>query len=177
MDLLSNALLERPQAAEHNDTEDGRAQNARPVGTARGLRLKRYAAARDYPLIVSWWKARGDECLPADVLPLTGSLAVNSRGTPIAACFTYLTTAKAGYLAFAVSAPDLSPQTAYRAVGLAIDGALEIAREAGCKMVWAATASRSVDRLYDRAGLTRSSPHSTFFMVLDQGVSSDMLTA
>src|SRR5437868_7219131 len=118
MDLLSNALLERPQAAEQNDIEDGRAQNARPVRTAtRGLRLKRYDAARDYPLIVSWWKARGDECLPADVLPLTGSLAVNSRGEPIAACFTYLTTAKAGYLAFPVSAPDLSPQTAYRAVG------------------------------------------------------------
>ena len=76
-----------------------------------------------------------------------------------------------------MSAPELSPQTAYRAVGLAIEGALEIAREAGCKMVWAATASRSVDRLYDRAGLTRSSPHSTFFMVLDQNVSSDMLTA
>ena len=43
-------------------------------------------------------------------------------------------------------------------------------------MIWAATSSRSIDRLYDRSGLTRSSPHTNFFMLLGQGMSHDMLT-
>jgi hypothetical protein len=179
MDFRSNAPLERPQAAEqqdHTDTADSRAPCARPRRPANGLRVKRYDAARDYPLIASWWAARDNVCLPADVLPPTACLTVNGRGTPVAACFIWLTNAKAAYLAFPVSAPELAAHTAYRAVGLAIDGALEIAREAGCQMIWAATSSRSIDRLYDRAGLTRSSPHSNFFMLMGSGMSSDMLT-
>jgi len=177
MDFRSSAPLERPQVADHSDkhTDDGRTHSVRPGRTARGLRLKRYDAARHYSLVASWWKARGNECLPADVLPPTASLAMLG-GKPVAACFIWLTNAKAAYLAFPVSAPELAPHTAYRAVGLAIEGALEIAREAGCQMIWAATSSRSIDRLYDRAGLTRSSPHSNFFMLMGQDISSDMLT-
>jgi len=177
MDFRSSAPLERPQVADHSDkhTDDGRTHSVRPGRTARGLRLKRYDAARHYSLVASWWKARGNECLPADVLPPTASLAMLG-GKPVAACFIWLTNAKAAYLAFPVSAPELVPHTAYRAVGLAIEGALEIAREAGCQMIWAATSSRSIDRLYDRAGLTRSSPHSNFFMLMGQDISSDMLT-
>ena len=178
MDFRSSAPLERPEVAVHGDThtDAGRAQGARPKRAASGLRARRYDAARDYPLIASWWEARGNECLPADVLPPTASL-VMLRGKPVAACFIWLTNAKAAYLAFPVSAPELVSHAAYRAVGLAIEGAIGIAREAGCQMIWAATSSRSIDRLYDRAGLTRSSPHTNFFMLLGrEGLSSDMLT-
>jgi hypothetical protein len=177
MDFRSNAPLERPAADEQGDisiAEDG-AQDAPSQRNAGGVRIKRYDAARHYPLIASWWEARGNVCLPADVLPPTGSVAM-VRGKPVAACFIWLTNAKAAYLAFPVNAPELSPRTAYRAVGLAIEDCVRIAREAGCEMIWAATSSRSIDRLYDRCGLTRSSPHTNFFMLLDQGMSHDMLT-
>src|SRR5207302_866953 len=137
--------------------------------------LQPYHAARHYGLITSWWKARGSDCLPAEVLPPTASL-VAQGDKPAAACFAFLCNASAAYLAFPVSAPELSPHTAYRAVGMAIDGAIAIAHEAGCQMIWAATASRSVDRLYSRAGLTRSSPHTNFFMLTRPELSSDMLT-
>ena len=182
MNLRSHALLERPEAADQSDThsERGRASSARPSArpkrTANGFRIKRYDVKQHYSLIASWWKARDNECLPSDVLPPTASLVMQG-GKPVAACFIWLTNAKAAYLAFPFSAPELSAHAAYRAVGLAIDGAIAIAREAGCQMIWAATSSRSIDRLYDRAGLTRSSPHTNFFMLMGQdSLSSDMLT-
>src|SRR5258707_1169109 len=176
MDFRSDLPLERPHLADDGDMliDAGPAPRAAPA-RKDGLRLQRYAAARHYALITSWWKARGSECLPADILPPTASLVVQGA-KPVAACFIWLTNARAAYLAFPVSAPELSPHTAYRAVGMAIDGAIAIGREAGCHMIWAATASRSVDRLYSRAGLVRSSPHTNFFMLTRPELSSDMLT-
>lgn len=178
MDYRSGSPPERPHIAEQcdTDTSNGRTLRARPRGTASGLQLKRYNAARHYPLIASWWEARGNVCLPVDVLPPTGCLAVSGDATPIAACFVWLTNARAAYLAFPVSAPGLESRTAHRAISRAIDGALRIARDAGCQMIWAATSSRSIDRLYDRAGLVRTSAHSNFFMLIEPGMSSDMLT-
>ena len=166
MDFHSDLPLERPHLADDGDTliDAGEAPRAAPA-RRDGLRLQRYDADRHYALIASWWKAHGSDCLPADVLPPTASL-VTQGGKPAAACFVYLCNASAAYMAFPVSAPDLSPHTAYRAVGLA----------AGCQMIWAATASRSVDRLFSHAGLTRSSPHTNFFMLTQPELSSDMLT-
>ena len=176
MDFRSGLPLERPHFADDGDTliETSPAPCAAPV-RRDALRLQRYDAVRHYALIASWWKAHGSDCLPADVVPPTASLAVR-RGKPVAACFIYLTNASCAYLAFPVSAPELSPHAAFRAVGLAIDGAIAIGREAGCQMIWAATTSRTVDRLFGRAGMTRSSPHTCFFMLTKPELSSDMLT-
>lgn len=177
MDFRSAAPLERPEVADHSDThtDNGRAQNARPVRMVRTLRLESYDAQRHYPLIASWWKARGSASLPAGVLPPTGSITMQGS-TPVAACLVWLTNAQAAYLAFPVSAPELDARTAYRAVSLAIEGAIAIAREAGCQMIWATTASRGIDRLYGRAGLTRTSQQGNYFMLIGEGASPDMLT-
>lgn len=179
MDFRSSAPLERPEVADHSDThtEDGRAQNARPrrERSARPLRTIPYDIAEHYPLIVSWWKARESECLPADVLPPTGSVAVLG-GKPVAACFIWLMNGRASFLAFPISAPGLDARTAYRAVRLAIDGAVAIGREAGCRLIWTSTTSASVDRLYSRAGFTHASPHIDSYMLIGPDLSPDMVT-
>lgn len=134
-----------------------------------------YAVFMHYDTIAAWWKARGDTCLPEDVLPATGAV-VTRDGEPIAACYLWLTNAYAAYIAFPVTAPGLSPRVALRAVEMAVDGAIACARKEGCKMIWGAAENRGVDRIFQRKGLVRTSPPlHNYFMLLDPSISSDML--
>jgi len=139
------------------------------------LRLEPYDTAKHYALIAAWWKARGDECLPADVLPPTGAV-VTRDGEPIALCSIWLTNAKAAYLAFPITAPGLSPKVAYASMVLAIQGAVDIAKLAGCKFIWASTANNGVDRIFTKhVGFTRTTPHHNHFLLLDPALSHDTL--
>ena len=90
------------------------------------LRLEPYYSVKHYPLLTTWWKARGDECLPADVLPPTGAV-VTHDGAPIAICIVWLTNAKTAHVAFPIVAPGLRPKVSYAAVTMAIAGAVDLA--------------------------------------------------
>jgi len=140
------------------------------------LRLEPYEASKHYALIASWWRAQADaKCLPSDALPPTGVI-VTRDGRPIAACFVYLCTGTtAAYLAFPVCAPALRAGVSLPAIKLAVRGALDLARHAGCKLVWSATENMMIDRTLARVGFTRTTPHHNYFMLLDQAVSHDML--
>jgi len=172
MDYRSDLPRERT-AADYGVT-GGRVD--RPPASLNGLRREAYEAAQHYQHIAAWWAVRGSACLPVNVLPPTGSVVIRGDDEAVAACLIWLTNAHAAYLAFPVSAPDLEPRLAYRAVGLAIEGALTVGRDAGCRMIWATTASRGIDRLYARAGLVRTSPQGNFFMLIGSSLSADMLT-
>lgn len=137
------------------------------------LRLEPYSADKHYGLIRAWWAARGDQALPADVLPPSGAMAVLD-GEPIAHCAIWLTNAKCAYLAFPIAAPNLKPKLTYLGVRAAIEGAIEIAIHAGCKMIWATAENRGVDRIFTKEGFKRASPLNSYFMLF--GGSSDTLT-
>src|SRR4051812_19442163 len=103
------------------------------------LRLEPYARARHYALIEQWWKASGNDCLPVDVLPPTAAIAL-IEDKPAAACFVYLMDGtRAAYVAWPVSAPELTPRMRYAALELAIAGAVDIARLKRCTMIWSST--------------------------------------
>lgn len=138
------------------------------------LRPEAYDPAKHYRPLASWWEARGDKCLPADVLPPTGTV-VTRDGAPIAACIVWLTNAKAAHIAFPVTAPGLKPREALRALTVCVEGSIEIARKAGCTMIWGSAENRGVDRIFQRAGLIRTTPLHSYFMLLDPAVSHDML--
>lgn len=138
------------------------------------LRLEAYDATKHYELIASWWKARGDECLPADVLPPTGAVTYHGD-RPIAACSVWLTNAAAAHVAFPITAPGLSPIVSFKAVTLAVDGVIDLARAAGAKFIWASAENRGVDRIFVRAGLQRTTPLNSYFLLLEPGMSSDIL--
>lgn len=137
------------------------------------LRLEPYAAVRHYAKLSSWWKARGDTCLPADVLPPTGAV-VTRDGKPVAMCLVWLTNASAAHVAFPIVAPELSPIISFKAVTLAVEECIGIARTAGCKFIWATAENRGVDRIFQRAGLTRTTPLHSYFL-LPVNVSPDIL--
>lgn len=140
------------------------------------LRLEPYRREEHYRLLQEWWRARGDECLPADVLPETGSVAVSSRG-PIAICSIWLTNSRMAHLAFPIAAPDIPLLEAYRAVEMVIQGSVEIAREAGYRAIWATAENRGVDRiLTKRAGFVRASPINSYYLLIDKTVSPDILS-
>lgn len=139
------------------------------------LRLEAYKPDRHYDLIASWWKARGDDCLPADVLPPMGALACDGE-TPLAACFVYmLTGTKAAYMAWPIAAPELTPRMTYEAMRLSIRATIEMARMKGATMLWSSTAHDGVAAMFEREGLTRTTPHHNFFGTYDGAVSPDML--
>jgi hypothetical protein len=138
------------------------------------LRLEPYRADQHYPLLQAWWKARGDQCLPADVLPPTGAVALHGD-EPAAICSIWLTNAKAAYLAFPITAPELSPRLAYEAVTLAVKGAIDLAKVKGVTFIWAAAENRGVDRIFTRLGLTRTTPLHNYFLLTDAAISHDIL--
>lgn len=140
------------------------------------MRPEPYDQAAHYGLIASWWKEHGSEPLPADVLPPRGVVIVDGE-RPIAASFCYLMDGcSAAYIAFTVTEPNLRAALCVRAAQAAIEGAIEIARDAGCKMIWSATTNAVVDRIYtERCGFTRSTPHQNYFQMLDPAVSHEML--
>lgn len=140
------------------------------------LRLEPYDRATHYDLIASWWRGHGAQCLPADVLPLKGSI-VTRDGDPIAACFVYLMNGcRAAYLAFPVTAPDLSPRIRLAALEAALEDAVRIAHKAGCLMIWSSTENKTLDRvLTRRVGFQRTTPHYNYFLLLDPALSHDML--
>jgi hypothetical protein len=138
------------------------------------MQLEDYDAARHYGIFAQWWRARGDECLPADVLPPTG-VVVTRDGEAIAACLVWLTNAKTAHVAFPIDAPGLSPIAAYKAISMAIDGVIALAFRSGCKMIWASAENRGVDRIFKRAGLIRTTPLNSYFMFSDPTIRNDIL--
>lgn len=129
----------------------------------------------DYQFVADWWKAHGSEALPADVLPPTGVI-VTRDGQPIAASFCYLSNARAAYVDFTVAKPGLPAILSLRAAQRAVEGAVAIAREAKCLMVWTLTAHRAIQRIYADMGFKPTSPQQHYYLLLDQSVSPDMLT-
>jgi hypothetical protein len=140
------------------------------------LRLEPYDAAKHYSLLADWWKAYGDEALPADVLPPTGAVALRDD-VPVALCSIWLTNAKCAYLAFPIAAPGISSRVTYEAMMLAIKGAVDLAKHAGCKMIWATAENRGVDRIFRKhVGFVRTTPLHSYFLMLDPTVRHDTLT-
>jgi hypothetical protein len=142
---------------------------------APDLRLEPYYSAKHYPLLVAWWKARGDECLPADVLPPTGAV-VTRDGQPIAICIVWLTNARTAHVAFPIVMPRLRPKESYHAVTLAIQGAVDLAKVKGCRFIWASAENRAVDHiLTETIGFTRTTPLNSYFLLTDPAISHDTL--
>ena len=147
------------------------------------LRLEPYDTEKHYPLLCAWWKARGDECLPADVLPPTGAVVethvqvgCRSFTKPIAICIVWLTNAKTAHVAFPIVEPGLSPKLSYEAVTWAIRGAVDRAKIAGCKFIWASAENRGVDRILTKQlGFTRTTPLNSYFLMTDPTISHDIL--
>lgn len=127
-----------------------------------------------YPLVAAWWRARGNEALPADVLPPTGSVVID-WGCPIAASFCYIS-GKVAFIAFTVARPDLPPRLAIRASTRAITDAIDLARTAGCTLMWSTTEHPVIDRIYRRStAFRRTTPHHNYFLIADDALSFDML--
>lgn len=138
------------------------------------LRLEPYNADKHYATLAAWWRARGDVCLPADVLPPTGAV-VTRDGEPIAICAVWLSNARMGYVAFPITAPDLTPRVAYAAVEMSIKGAVDIAKLAGCRLIWGAAENRGVDRILRKVGFTQTTPLNNYFIALDPAINHDTL--
>lgn len=139
------------------------------------LRLEPYDPARHYADVASWWAARGDKCLPADVLPPTGAVAYDGEEV-VAACSLWLTNAKAAHLAFPIVKPDLRPIIAFRAVELVVAECIAIAQRHDVTMIWGTAEHQGVDRIFTRAGLSRVTPQlNSYFLFLKPEVSHDIL--
>lgn len=95
---------------------------------------------------------------------------------PVAASFCFLCDGtKFAYVAFTVTAPGISARLKVSAALAAIQGAVEIAKRAGCKIVWTSTENLTIARLSERAGFVRTTPHINLFMPIDPTIEPDML--
>jgi len=140
------------------------------------LRLEPYEADKHYPLIAAWWQGHDNACLPVDCLPKTGAIAVSDNDGPVAASFCFLSNSAVAFLAFPICQPGLPARTALKALAIAINGAVAIARVSGAKMIWSTTENGVVDHVYTKvAGFKRSTPHTNYFLLLDPTICPDML--
>ena len=71
-------------------------------------------------------------------------LAIEKDGRMMAAAFVYLTNSDMGYIDFLVSDPNYKGKDRFKMITMLIEACSELAKELGCRIIWAMTTYDSV---------------------------------
>ncbi len=103
--------------------------------------------SKDYPALVRWYKARGEEPPPFDTLPVVGLIV-----SGVAALFMYRTDSSVAILEGLIANPEASLRERSAATTALVEGLVKTAKEEGFRHVIASTKSEGVQRRASRLG-------------------------
>lgn len=105
-----------------------------------------------YQEIVAWWTQHNAPVIPERWLPPFGLIARGDFGAGLAACWLYFTGTPVAYIENLVSNPKADKRIVNTAIDLVIEGCSRTAKENGCEVLIAATASVPVLSRVKRLG-------------------------
>lgn len=113
-----------------------------------------------YNTLSGWWKSWRITPPSIDFLPMNGTsgIMVSKDGVDVCAGFLYLTNSKVAWCEHIVSSIDVKDRDIRRdALSLLIGTISEIAKDKGCKFMYASIKDMSLARYYGRNGYIKGS--------------------
>ena len=107
----------------------------------------------DYETIRKWWKARADFDFTEGILPLTAFVSY-TEDTDVAAAFMYLTDTDLAILTWIVGNPDISFELRDEGIRDAIKSCVELADNAGVKVICGMTSHEGLCQKFKREDFT-----------------------
>ena len=110
------------------------------------MRVRRFNAETDYPVIRTWWEARGGEAPALALLPDCG-IVVEQFDNPIACAFMYeVTSGSIALIEWEATNPDIhSPITQVKALSMVFDFFEKYCRDRGIAVLLSWVASNRGD--------------------------------
>ena len=131
---------------------------------------------KDYDTLVKWWTQWEFGTVPKEILPVDGIMVIeNDRPICYAGMYLYPKTAF-GLMEWVVTDKNSNLKTRHKALKMCIDGAMDLARKRGAKLVYTITKEEALQKRYVKYHdmvLTESNV-KTFLRDFDGSYSNDL---
>jgi len=140
------------------------------------MHIRKYDRNSDYDTLTEWWTQWEFGVVPKEILPVDGIMVINDdRPVCYAGMYLYPNTAF-GLMEWVVTDKDSNPKVRHKALKMCIDGAMDLARERGAKLIYTITKEEALQKRYVKYHdmMLMESNVKTFLRDLDGSYSKDL---
>lgn len=121
-----------------------------------GLFIRPYTES-DYPRILSWWKASGEDAPFEDQIPFESSWVVEHEGAPVLCCSLILTNvARFAWINNLIASPSADRQVRKEAMKLGLEYVRDFAKSLGYRNLFCMTHRDKLSLYYESFGFQKS---------------------